>query len=129
MRDAFREGDCWFNTGDVMSPQGKFHAAFVDRLGDTFRWKGENVATTQVEAALSSDAAIEECTVYGVEIPDTGGRAGMAAVKLREGGRSTASRWPARCTTNCLPTRCRYSCASWIRWSTHDVQEPQGGVA
>jgi fatty-acyl-CoA synthase len=85
VRDAFREGDCWFNTGDVMSPQGKFHAAFVDRLGDTFRWKGENVATTQVEAAVSSDAAIEECTVYGVEVPRTGGRAGMAAVKLRDG--------------------------------------------
>ncbi len=85
VRNAFREGDCWFNTGDVMSPQGKFHAAFVDRLGDTFRWKGENVATTQVEAAVSSDAAIEECTVYGVEVPHTGGRAGMAAVTLRDG--------------------------------------------
>jgi fatty-acyl-CoA synthase len=85
VRNAFREGDCWFNTGDVMSPQGKFHAAFVDRLGDTFRWKGENVATTQVEAAVSSDPAVEECTVYGVEVPRTGGRAGMAAVKLREG--------------------------------------------
>jgi fatty-acyl-CoA synthase len=85
VRNAFREGDSWFNTGDVMSPQGMFHAAFVDRLGDTFRWKGENVATTEVEAALSSDPAIEECTVYGVEVPRTGGRAGMAAVKLREG--------------------------------------------
>jgi fatty-acyl-CoA synthase len=85
VRNAFRDGDCWFNTGDVMSPQGKFHAAFVDRLGDTFRWKGENVATTQVEAAVSSHSAVEECTVYGVEVPDTGGRAGMAAVKLREG--------------------------------------------
>jgi len=85
VRNAFREGDCWFNTGDVMSPQGMFHAAFVDRLGDTFRWKGENVATTQVEAAVSSDPAVEECTVYGVEVPRTGGRAGMAAVKLRDG--------------------------------------------
>ena len=85
VRNAFRDGDCWFNTGDVMSPQGMFHAAFVDRLGDTFRWKGENVATTEVEAALSSDPAIEECTVYGVEVPRTGGRAGMGAVKLREG--------------------------------------------
>jgi fatty-acyl-CoA synthase len=85
VRNAFRDGDCWFNTGDVMSPQGMFHAAFVDRLGDTFRWKGENVATTEVEAALSSDPAIEECTVYGVEVPRTGGRAGMAAAKLREG--------------------------------------------
>jgi fatty-acyl-CoA synthase len=85
VRNAFRDGDCWFNTGDVMSPQGMFHAAFVDRLGDTFRWKGENVATTQVEGAVSSDPAVEECTVYGVEVPQTGGRAGMAAVKLREG--------------------------------------------
>ncbi|MBV8788574.1 MAG: long-chain-acyl-CoA synthetase, partial [Mycobacterium sp.] len=55
VRNAFKEGDCWFNTGDVMSPQGMGHAAFVDRLGDTFRWKGENVATTQVEAAVASD--------------------------------------------------------------------------
>jgi fatty-acyl-CoA synthase len=85
VRNAFREGDCWFNTGDVMSPQGMGHAAFVDRLGDTFRWKGENVATTQVERALASDTSIEECTVFGVEIPGTGGRAGMAAVKLRDG--------------------------------------------
>ena len=85
MRNAFREGDCWFNSGDVMSPQGMGHAAFVDRLGDTFRWKGENVATTQVEAALATDKSVEQCTVFGVEIPHTGGRAGMAAVKLRDG--------------------------------------------
>lgn len=85
VRNAFREGDCYFNSGDVMSPQGMRHAAFVDRLGDTFRWKGENVATTQVEAAVASDNSVEECTVFGVEIPNTGGRAGMAAVQLREG--------------------------------------------
>ena len=85
VRNAFREGDCWFNSGDVMSPQGLGHAAFVDRLGDTFRWKGENVATTQVEAALASDESVEDCTVFGVEVPRTGGRAGMAAVKLRDG--------------------------------------------
>jgi fatty-acyl-CoA synthase len=85
VRNAFREGDCWFNTGDVMSPQGMGHAAFVDRLGDTFRWKGENVATTQVERALAADKSVEESAVFGVEIPRTGGRAGMAAVKLRDG--------------------------------------------
>ncbi|ORV99054.1 long-chain-acyl-CoA synthetase FadD6 [Mycobacterium kyorinense] len=85
VRNAFREGDCWFNTGDVMSPQGMGHAAFVDRLGDTFRWKGENVATTEVEAALAAEKSVEECAVFGVEIPRTGGRAGMAAVKLRDG--------------------------------------------
>ena len=85
VRNAFKEGDVWFNTGDVMSPQGMGHAAFSDRLGDTFRWKGENVATTQVEAALAEDKNIEESAVFGVEVPHTGGRAGMAAVKLREG--------------------------------------------
>lgn len=85
VRNAFKKGDVWFNTGDVMNPQGMGHAAFADRLGDTFRWKGENVATTQVEAALAADPAIEECTVFGVEVPDTGGRAGMVAIKLRDG--------------------------------------------
>jgi fatty-acyl-CoA synthase len=96
VRNAFRKGDCWFNTGDVMSPQGMGHAAFVDRLGDTFRWKGENVATTEVEAALAADKSVEECAVFGVEIPRTGGRAGMAAVKLRDGaefdGKALAAR-------------------------------------
>ncbi|MCB1287641.1 MAG: long-chain-acyl-CoA synthetase FadD6 [Mycobacterium sp.] len=85
VRNAFKDGDVWFNTGDVMSPQGMGHAAFTDRLGDTFRWKGENVATTDVEAALAADPTVEECTVFGVEVPDTGGRAGMAAVALRAG--------------------------------------------
>lgn len=85
MRDAFKDGDVWFNTGDLMRYQGFGHAAFVDRLGDTFRWKGENVATTEVEAALSMDPTVDECTVYGVEVEGTGGRAGMAAIKLNEG--------------------------------------------
>jgi fatty-acyl-CoA synthase len=85
VRNAFKEGDVWFNTGDVMNPQGMGHAAFADRLGDTFRWKGENVATTQVEGALGADKNVEESTVFGVEVPDTGGRAGMAAIKLRDG--------------------------------------------
>ncbi len=107
VRNVFREGDAWFNSGDVMSPQGMGHAAFVDRLGDTFRWKGENVATTQVEAALASDRSVEECTVFGVEIPRTGGRAGMAAVKLREGagfdGQALARAVYRRLPTYALP--------------------------
>ena len=85
VRNAFRDGDVWFNTGDLMRSQGFGHAAFTDRLGDTFRWKGENVATTEVEAALSTDPQIEEATVFGVEVPGTGGRAGMAAIQLKEG--------------------------------------------
>jgi fatty-acyl-CoA synthase len=85
VRDAFRDSDVWFNTGDLMRYQGFGHAAFIDRLGDTFRWKGENVATTEVEAAVAADQAIEECTVFGVEVPGAGGRAGMVAVQLRDG--------------------------------------------
>ena len=85
VRNAFRDGDVWFNTGDLMRSQGFGHAAFTDRLGDTFRWKGENVATTQVEAAVAHDSNVEECTVFGVEVPGAGGRAGMAAIQLKEG--------------------------------------------
>ena len=85
VRNAFKDGDVWFNTGDVMCPQGMGHASFADRIGDTFRWKGENVATTDVEAALSTDAGVQECAVFGVEVPGTDGRAGMAAVTLRAG--------------------------------------------
>jgi fatty-acyl-CoA synthase len=85
VRDAFKDGDVWFNTGDLMRSQGFGHAAFTDRLGDTFRWKGENVATTEVEAAVSLDPQVEEATVFGVEVPGAGGRAGMVAVQLKEG--------------------------------------------
>jgi fatty-acyl-CoA synthase len=85
VRDAFKEGDVWFNTGDLMRSQGFGHAAFTDRLGDTFRWKGENVATTEVEAAISLDSQVEEATVFGVEVEGAGGKAGMAAIQLREG--------------------------------------------
>ncbi|CAN3130247.1 long-chain-acyl-CoA synthetase FadD6 [Mycobacterium sp. smrl_JER01] len=85
VRDAFKEGDVWFNTGDLMRSQGFGHAAFTDRLGDTFRWKGENVATTEVEAAVSTHDQVEECTVFGVEVPDTGGKAGMVAIQLKDG--------------------------------------------
>ena len=85
VRDAFKEGDVWFNTGDLMRSQGFGHAAFTDRLGDTFRWKGENVATTEVEAAVSRHSQVEEATVFGVEVEGAGGRAGMAAIQLKDG--------------------------------------------
>ena len=85
LRNAFREGDCWFVTGDLVRNQGFHHVAFVDRLGDTFRWKGENVATTEVEAALEHVDCIEDCAVYGVSVPGADGKAGMAAVVVKEG--------------------------------------------
>lgn len=84
IRDAFKDGDAYFNSGDLVRQQGFFHIAFVDRLGDTFRWKGENVATTEVESALGTYPAVEQPVVYGVEVPGCDGRAGMAALTLRE---------------------------------------------
>ena len=84
-RNVFKKGDCWFNTGDLVLNQGFKHVAFADRLGDTFRWKGENVATTEVESILMEFDDIEHAVVYGVEIPHTDGRAGMAAITLKPG--------------------------------------------
>jgi fatty-acyl-CoA synthase len=80
LRDVLAKGDAWFRTGDLMrlDERGYFH--FVDRVGDTFRWKGENVATSEVNAAISDCPGVVEATTYGVEIPGADGRAGMVAV-------------------------------------------------
>lgn len=82
LRDVMKKGDAWFNTGDMMRDLGFKHAQFVDRLGDTFRWKGENVSTTEVEFILDGIPQISETVAYGVEIPNTNGRAGMASIRL-----------------------------------------------
>ncbi len=79
---VFKKEDRWFNSGDIMLNMGFRHAQFVDRTGDTFRWKGENVSTTEVESLLEDINEISEAIVYGVEIPNTNGRAGMASLKL-----------------------------------------------
>lgn len=82
LRNVFAPGDAWYNTGDLMRDIGCKHAQFVDRLGDTFRWKGENVSTTEVESALCTYPGIEDAVVYGVEIQGTNGRCGMAALRF-----------------------------------------------
>ena len=80
LRDVQASGDAWFRTGDLMrlDESGFFH--FVDRLGDTFRWKGENVATSEVSEAVADYPGVVDAVTYGVEIPGADGRAGMAAV-------------------------------------------------
>jgi fatty-acyl-CoA synthase len=81
-RDVLAPGDAWFRTGDLMRRDGAGFFYFVDRLGDTFRWKGENVATEEVAAALTACAGVTEAVVYGVTVPGAEGRAGMAALTV-----------------------------------------------
>lgn len=78
--NVFKEGDKWFNTGDLMKDIGNNHTQFVDRLGDTFRWKGHNISTTEVEEIINGFNQVLFSTVYGIKIPGTDGRAGMAAI-------------------------------------------------
>ncbi|HVY90470.1 MAG TPA: long-chain-acyl-CoA synthetase [Hyphomonadaceae bacterium] len=85
LRDVFEKGDLWFRTGDLMKMDADGYVYFVDRVGDTFRWKSENVSTSEVEIAISSMAGVKHAVVYGVTVPGYDGRAGMAAITPRDG--------------------------------------------
>ena len=85
LRGVFEPGDAWFRTGDLMRMDARGFYYFVDRVGDTFRWKGENVSTGEVAAAVSTCPGVIEANVYGVEVPGADGKAGMAAL-VTEGG-------------------------------------------
>jgi len=80
LRNVFVTGDAWFRTGDLMRRDKFGYYYFVDRIGDTFRWKGENVATSEVAEALGRVPGIREANVYGVFVPHCDGRAGMASL-------------------------------------------------
>lgn len=80
VRDVFHKGDSAFLSGDLLVSDEYGNLFFKDRTGDTFRWKGENVSTSEVEAQVSNVAGYRDTVVYGVEIPNTEGRAGMAAI-------------------------------------------------
>ncbi|KAM5172644.1 long-chain fatty acid transport protein 2-like [Mantella aurantiaca] len=83
--NVFEKGDLYFNTGDLIMEDSKGFMFFQDRVGDTFRWKGENVATTEVADIVGMTDFIDEANVYGVSVPYHEGRIGMAAIKLKEG--------------------------------------------
>ena len=85
LRDVFAPGDAWYRSGDLMrqDEQGFFY--FVDRVGDTFRWKGENVSTAEVAGVITGCSGVVDAAVYGVTVPGTDGRAGMAALVTGEG--------------------------------------------
>src|SRR6185437_13431191 len=80
LRDVFAPGDAWVRTGDLMMTDEQGFWWFADRIGDSFRWKGENVAAAEVAAAIRSCAGVADAAVYGVEVPGHPGKAGMAAI-------------------------------------------------
>lgn len=85
LRDVFEAGDAWWSSGDLLKYDQDGYCWFVDRIGDTYRWKSENVSTMEVADSLADLPGLELMTVYGVQVPGTEGRAGMAAVVMQEG--------------------------------------------
>ncbi|KAI0380326.1 acetyl-CoA synthetase-like protein [Hypomontagnella monticulosa] len=85
IRNVFKKGDRYFRSGDLVSFDREGRMYFHDRIGDTFRWKSENVATTEVSEALGTHSAVQEANVYGVQLPNHDGRAGCAALSLTLG--------------------------------------------
>ncbi len=80
LRDVFEKGDLWFRTGDLLKQDKLGYFYFVDRIGDTYRWKSENVSTNEVGEALCIFPGVEQANVYGVDVPHADGRAGMAVI-------------------------------------------------
>ncbi|XP_075432242.1 long-chain fatty acid transport protein 2-like isoform X4 [Ascaphus truei] len=84
LQDVFRKGDLYFNSGDLLMVDKEAFVYFQDRVGDTFRWKGENVATTEVADIVQMTDFIEEANVFGVPVPYHEGRIGMVSIILKE---------------------------------------------
>jgi fatty-acyl-CoA synthase len=84
LTDCFKDGDRYFNSGDLLTLHENNWLSFADRVGDTFRWKGENVSTMEVAAIVNKADGVLDANVYGVQVDNTEGRAGMAQMNVSE---------------------------------------------
>lgn len=114
---VFKEGDSYFNSGDLLSHKDGYYF-WSDRVGDTFRWKGENVATTEVENALAACVDFDDVSVYGVEVPNCDGRVGMAAIILKEGVLADSAAWRESFVQECNKNLAAYSRPAFLRVQT-----------
>ena len=109
LRGALEKDDAWFNTGDLMRvvevgySLGYDHYQFVDRVGDTFRWKAENVSTNEVGEIINAFPQVKFCNVYGVEVPGADGRAGMVSITLNDDVKELDLKAFAQFAQNALP--------------------------
>lgn len=150
----FEKEDCWYHSGDLLKYDEWGFVYFVDRAGDSYRWKGENVSTNEVCEALGHCPAVAEANVYGVQVPHTDGRVGMASLLLDEGapapapmaygrgkddgwqrvlphrqrrwgaGRRRSRRWLRTWVSTCPRTHGRHSCACVSVRTKRQVRHP-----
>lgn len=117
LRDVFTKGDAWFRTGDVVRSENGM-TYFSDRIGDTFRWKSENVATSEVSEAVGRHSAVREANVYGVELPHHDGRAGCVTINLDGGATPTTLSSLAEHSRKNLP---KYAVPLFLRVVTEEL--------
>ncbi|CAK7229407.1 long-chain fatty acid transporter fat1 [Sporothrix curviconia] len=124
MRNVFRKGDAWFRTGDVMLRDSEGRTFFHDRIGDTFRWKSENVSTTEVAHVVGLHPEVLEANVYGIALPGHDGRAGCVAIVLKGPPTPELLRSLARHNEKGLP---RYALPLFLRF-VQDTSEHTTGT-
>jgi fatty-acyl-CoA synthase len=121
LRDVFEKGDLFFRSGDLLKKDSDGYIYFVDRIGDTFRWKGENVSTMEVSEVLSGFPGIVDANVFGVQVPGKDGvqdgRACMVAVTTEDGVELDPSTFATYCRAN-LPS---YSVPLFVRFLAEDI--------
>lgn len=112
LRDVLEKGDVWYRTGDLLKQDSEGRTFFVDRIGDTFRWKAENVSTNEVAEVVSQYQGVKEVNVYGVQLPKHDGRAGCAALVLE---REPSQAWLQGLAEHSLRGLPRFACPIFLR--------------